>query len=319
MEELRQVHATNIKSFRLVNAFAATVSKDYVTRLKANPAVAAVAPDVTIRRPRSAAAKTSASANVVAASPPNVIPGACGANGAVLLEPEGLALTHTDSDDPYAPTAHSLGITGAGVKVAWIADGVDPQNINFLRNPRTPPARCSSTTRTSPASGPARSPVAPRPSSTPIPSPARASTCITSRTTVSSRIPRACNLRIEGVAPGASLVGLDVFGTFEDTTDSNFLQAIEYAVTTGVNVMNESFGSNPFPDITALDVFKQFDDAAVAAGVVVSVSSGDAGSTNTIGSPSSDPLCSRSEHQRLSVPTLRPTRAAPVTSRPPAG
>ncbi|MFZ3210393.1 MAG: protease inhibitor I9 family protein, partial [Terriglobales bacterium] len=58
MEELRQVHATNIKSFRLVNAFAATVSKDYVTRLKANPAVAAVAPDVTIRRPRSAAAKT---------------------------------------------------------------------------------------------------------------------------------------------------------------------------------------------------------------------------------------------------------------------
>ncbi len=37
MDELRQVRATNLKSFRLVNAFAATVSKDYVTRLKAHP------------------------------------------------------------------------------------------------------------------------------------------------------------------------------------------------------------------------------------------------------------------------------------------
>jgi hypothetical protein len=297
--ELRQVHATGIKRFTLVNSVAATVSALEARRLAADPAVAAVLPDTTfnvtdpVSGPLTEAADPalqSAPAPARPASlPPRVIPGACAAAGKSQLAPEGLALTSTASGNAAAPTARSLGFTGAGVKVGYIADGLDPDNANFKR---TSGASVFTAYKDFTGNGPG--------------APTTGGEAFLDANTIAGQgirtynvngfgaqdYPGSCDVKIQGVAPGASLVGLDVFSGDEgdqlSTTSSMFAQAINYAVETAkVNVLNESFGSNQLPD-TAQDVIKRFDDAAVKAGVVVSVSSGDAGTASTIGSPATD-------------------------------
>ena len=287
MSELHQVGARNIKPFRLVNAFAATVSDGEVARLKANPGIAQVAPDSVVHHPskprRDSATKTAAAGGGL-----HTLPFSCRPGGAPQLNPEALLTTGTDSPNTKAKTARSLGATGAGVRVAYIADGIDPNTPNLVRaNGKSVFVDYQDFSGDGPVAQPGYDEAILDANS--IAGQGTQVYDISKYGPLSVSGP--CNIIVQGVAPGADLVGLDVFGTAELTTTSNFLEAIDYAVNVDhVDVLNESYGGNPFPDVTSLDVNKQFNDAAVAAGVTVTVSSGDAGTTNTIGSPSSDPL-----------------------------
>src|SRR6476469_1727639 len=102
-------------------------------------------------------------------------------------------------------------------------------------------------------------------------------------------LPAGCTITVRGVAPGASLVGLNVFGAAGLVFNSTVVEAIDYAVNVdNVDVINESLGNNGFPT-DGVDAVSLADDAAVATGVTVVTSTGDAGVTNTTGQPATDP------------------------------
>jgi Subtilase family/Peptidase inhibitor I9 len=286
--ELSETKAHNVHSYTLINAVAATVSPGEEARLAANPAVAEVVPDQIIQLANPFDAPNSSTGATVSTgrTPPA---GACPAPGAPpLLEPQALEDIGADSASPNAQTARSLGIDGSGVTVAFIADGLDINDPDFIRPDGSPvfvDYKDFSGEGTSVPTGGDEAFL----DASAIAAQGEQTYDVSHFSDLPLNQP--CDIRIEGVAPGASLVGLDVFGAENGGFNSSFLQAINYAVTVDhVNVLNESLGNNYYPDDQAsLDLIKAANDAAVAAGTTVTTSSGDAGVTNTIGTPATDP------------------------------
>jgi hypothetical protein len=283
--QLARSGARAVKQYTVVNAVSATVSQGELATLKSNPAVKAVVIDQALHAPAPAPTPPGAIPSVGPATAP--LPGACPAPGKVQLEPQALQTIHADSDLPNAKTARSLGIDGSGVKVAFIADGLDINNQDFIRangqHVFVDYKDFGGDGTAVPTGGGEAFLDA---------SSIAAQGLHTYDVSKYSDLPlnQPCNIRVEGVAPGASLVGLDIFGAEDTGFNSSFLQAIDYAVGTAhVQVLNESLGSNLYPDDPAsLDLVKQANDNATAAGATVTVSTGDAGVTGTLSSPGTD-------------------------------
>jgi Peptidase inhibitor I9 len=135
-DRAEQAGGTEVRGLRVINAFSAQLTTAQADRLAADPSVAAVVPDrkVPVAAPAATAGPAAGtSPRAAAAGPAPVLPGTCPTDPArPLLEPEGLQATRTASADPARPQAQRLA-DGAGVRVAWIADGLDPANPDFVR------------------------------------------------------------------------------------------------------------------------------------------------------------------------------------------
>jgi Subtilase family len=273
--DFRQLHVTN--------AFAASIPSGDLAALAADPAVAGVFPDRLVQAPRHEKAQAGSAA---AAGP--VAGEVCPTDPAKpLLEPEALQLTHTAFADPSTPSAQQTA-TGRGVTVAFLADGLDINNPDFIRadgshvftdyqdfsgdGPNAP-------TSAAEAFGDASA----------IAAQGRQTYDLNDYVSPAHPLPAGCTIRVLGMAPDANLVGLKVFPAGGFAFNSAILAALDWAVTHDhADVINESFGSNQFPD-TNDDPTAVFNEQLVKAGVTVVASSGDAGNNNTIGSPASSP------------------------------
>ena len=156
---------------------------------------------------------TSGAAGSAAGTGTTPLPGACAPAGKVQLEPEALKTMSVDSDNPTAKTARSLGITGSGVTVGWIADSLDPNNLDFIRpgghHVFVDFKDFSGFGTSAPTSGAEAFGDASE-----IAAQGREVYDVSHYSALP--LNRPCNIRIEGVAPGANLVGLVAFGAAEN-------------------------------------------------------------------------------------------------------
>jgi hypothetical protein len=288
LKSLRASGATHVSSLSFMNAVVATMTPVEARLLAANPAVSSVIKNSVVPGPtpgsRAVLPVPTAKVTRKPLSPTAMFPRLCGTANNPQLNPE--ALTNINA------TPAQLGsVDGSGVTVALLADGLDTANSDLQRNaaygtPGQPVVKqydfssdgTNAPTGGEEAFGDAGS----------IAAQGNATYNLSHYVSTAHPVAPNCDIKIVGVAPGANVEALKVFAQNNETTESGVLEAINFAVASGAKVINESFGSANFPD-TALDVTVEANDAAVAAGVTVVVSSGDAGNTSTIGSPATDP------------------------------
>jgi subtilisin family serine protease len=301
--QLRQLHAPRVVTFHTVNAVATTVSAAEAANLRRDPAVLAVDPDVIVKGPTNDAkllphatrgsVSGGAKSSTKAAARHSAV---CGTASAPLLEPQALHLINADNRTNAASpitsgpaSAHSLGYTGAGVNVAVFPDGMDPSLPDFQRNGHSAVSDYRDFTGEGPSAqtggGEAFGDVS--------------SLVAQGRTTYNldqeinpafATAGGTCDVKVLGVAPGADVDVMKVFGANNASFTSVILQGIDWAIQHDhANILSISLGFGGLPTSAAEQPLTAILKNAMANGVTVVASTGDSSPSNTEGSPALDP------------------------------
>ena len=125
-------------------------------------------------------------------------------------------------------------------------------------------------------------------------------------------------ITIQGMAPKAYLGNYKIAGSpgvDEFASDQTLIQAVEDAVTDGMDVITTSFGSNVLSDVAGDAVATAFENAA-KTGAVVTVAAGNGGFFGTISSPSNAPdaiSVGATENSHVLLPAVTATAAGAPT------
>jgi subtilisin family serine protease len=293
LSELSAVGAQKVTAYSLVNMIAAQVTSSEITHLRTDAAVQAVVPNLRVQRPQSVFKRDrTGTISTLGAKQQAGYPASTACTGTPndpQLNPEALQVTNDAFDTPSTPAATHL-VDGSGVLVASIADGLDPNQPDFQRLPGNPDYikdgahvitqyvdltgnGLNGQTGGGEMFGDASSIAAQGNTAydatqwlSPLPGPFAH-----------------CWIKIKGMAPGANVMALTTNFTFAD-----IVLAIQYAVQHGANVINESFGSDQYPDVST-NPTDLANDAAIGQGVTVVQITGDSGSQSTLWQPGTDP------------------------------
>ena len=228
LAELTKVHATHVRSYHIIDAISATISAAEAKRLKSNPAVRAVVPDAF----RHFAPLTSGPGPIFplahrhrGVASPAAAQQICPANPAQpLIEPEARTVMNVAAANQIAD--------GTGVKVGIIADGIDPNNADLIRangqHVIFDYEDFSGFGTSSPTDG--REAFLDAGS---IAAQGNLTYDLSNFVNPAHPLPPGCNIKIEGIAPGASLAVLNVAGPNAGFFNSQIIQAVQWAVAAG--------------------------------------------------------------------------------------
>jgi hypothetical protein len=291
---IRASGGTDVTQLVAVSAVSARVSAAEVAALRANPAVAQIVPNAVEQASTGAPAGPVVAPADVAKTPPGsgkpICPSIPGEPGKPAQEPEALADIHASNGNPNAPGEANSIATGKGVVVAIPGMNNLAGNPNFQR-PDGSHVVIDAPSYTADAGNDE--------------SYGDASSVAAQGTVVynyaqalpNSDVPAGCQFTIKGDAPDASLVDSSQIDTppspnLDDSqsateTESDLVSAIDNAaITEHADIISESYGG---AEARVPTIMHTANDAAVAAGVIVVVSSGDSGPSGTMNPISADP------------------------------